>query len=279
MRWIKCLLATALLPLTVLKTHAQLYAYPNPILTERVWTCGPGTHWEDGAGCLSDQTQFINAGPGLTKLPDIPMTVADCRPGDHWGPSPSHNGLLRCLPNTPPLAPTCPAGQRQTTPPVWNGEAWSSPGCAPWAPNNLPPQTNTVHLYTVSGAILTGGSIVVPQAYPYAYGYVNTHTNTPYTTFGSLPANQIPQWVVQNSVAVIAYQGCKTGTGPDGSTWQICLDGSSGGSPGGYWYNGQARTFVGNGSNGPGTCFAWVAVGGMAQFCNNGSTLTSYGVH
>jgi hypothetical protein len=215
----------------------------------------------------------------LYHLPEPPMTVADCHPGDHWGPSPSHNGLLRCLPNNPPPAPICPPGQMQTTAPVWDGEAWSKPVCAP---NNDPQRTrqqSVVHLWTVSSGILLGGRIAVPSGYPFAYGYVNTHTNTPFTTFGSLPANQVPLWVVQNSVAPLVYQGCRTETGPDGSTWQICLDGSTGGTPTGYWYNGQAHMFTDGGSNGPGTCFAWAALGGMAQFCNDGASLTSSGVH
>jgi hypothetical protein len=53
---------------------------------------------------------FGEAQAQLVKLPAVPFTVADCHPGDHWGSSPSHGGLLRCLTNNPPPAPTCPAG-------------------------------------------------------------------------------------------------------------------------------------------------------------------------
>lgn len=230
------------------------------------------------AACIGGAIFGEQAQAQIYHLPEPPMTVADCHPGDHWGPSPSHGGLLRCLPNNPPPAPTCPPGQRQKQAPVWNGEAWTDLVCSPQASDPSQPGPATVHLWTVSGGILLGGRIAVPSDYPFAYGYVNTHTNTPYTTFGSLPANQIPQWVVQNSVGAIEFQTCKTQTGPDGSTWQICLDGASGGSPGGYWYNGQARTFAGSGSNGPGTCFGWASSSGIVQFCNDGANLTSYGV-
>ncbi|ANJ76615.1 hypothetical protein K6V72_27420 [Ralstonia insidiosa] len=85
---------------------------------------------------------FGEAQAQLVKLPAVPFTVADCHPGDHWGSSPSHGGLLRCLTNNPPPAPTCPAGSTQTSAPVWNGEAWSQPVCAvipPPAPPSPPP--------------------------------------------------------------------------------------------------------------------------------------------
>ncbi|CAJ0806988.1 hypothetical protein LMG18095_04533 [Ralstonia thomasii] len=75
----------------------------------------------------------------LIQLPSVPFTVADCHAGDHWGPSPSHGGLLRCLPNNPPPAPTCPSGQVQTVAPIWNGESWSAPSCALPANNPPPP--------------------------------------------------------------------------------------------------------------------------------------------
>jgi hypothetical protein len=86
----------------------------------------------------------------LYHFPESPMTVADCHAGDHWGPSPSHGGLLRCLPNNPPPAPTCPAGQTQTTAPVWNGEAWSAPGCTI---ANPPPPINPPAHDPVSTAV------------------------------------------------------------------------------------------------------------------------------
>lgn len=78
----------------------------------------------------------------LIKLPAVPFTVADCNPGQHWGTSPSHGGLARCLTNNPPAAPTCPGGTVQTSAPVWNGESWSQPVCAatpPPAPPSPPP--------------------------------------------------------------------------------------------------------------------------------------------
>ncbi|KAF3458130.1 hypothetical protein GO278_005090 [Ralstonia solanacearum] len=78
----------------------------------------------------------------LIKLPAVPFTVADCNPGQHWGTSPSHGGLARCLTNNPPAAPTCPGGTVQTAAPVWNGESWSQPVCAavpPPAPPSPPP--------------------------------------------------------------------------------------------------------------------------------------------
>lgn len=78
----------------------------------------------------------------LIKLPAVPFTVADCNPGQHWGTSPSHGGLARCLTNNPPPAPTCPGGTVQTAAPVWNGESWSQPVCAavpPPAPPSPPP--------------------------------------------------------------------------------------------------------------------------------------------
>lgn len=38
----------------------------------------------------------------LITLPAVPVTVADCRPGDHWG---RVNGIARCVPDAPPPAP------------------------------------------------------------------------------------------------------------------------------------------------------------------------------
>ncbi|MCY0853656.1 hypothetical protein [Cupriavidus sp. D39] len=35
----------------------------------------------------------------LITLPAVPVTVADCRPGDHWG---RVNGIARCVPDQPP---------------------------------------------------------------------------------------------------------------------------------------------------------------------------------
>lgn len=78
--------------------------------------------------------QLISTPTPLTTLPAVPMTVADCNPGQHWGKSPSHGGLLRCLTNNPPAPPTCPPGYWQTAAPSWDGEAWSGLGCAPATP-------------------------------------------------------------------------------------------------------------------------------------------------
>lgn len=97
---------------------------------------------------------FGEAQAQLVKLPAVPFTVADCHPGDHWGSSPSHGGLLRCLTNNPPPAPACPAGTTQTSAPVWNGEAWSQPVCAvipPPAPPSPPPPAGHVLVATTNG--------------------------------------------------------------------------------------------------------------------------------
>ena len=39
----------------------------------------------------------------LITLPPVPVTVADCRPGDEWKHAP--NGIMRCFPKQPPAPP------------------------------------------------------------------------------------------------------------------------------------------------------------------------------
>lgn len=131
--------------------HAQLIRLPYTDPISR--GCGPGTHMVAGQGCISDQTQPISTPTPITTLPPVPLTVADCHPGDHWGPSPSHGGLLRCLPDNPPPAPKCLAGYTQTAAPVWDGEAWSAPRCTlnlQPLPSN-PPLTGHVLIATTDG--------------------------------------------------------------------------------------------------------------------------------
>ena len=67
----------------------------------------------------------------------------------------------------PQAAPNCPAGQNQTTPPVWQGSRWSAPGCQLPPPPPPPPPPNP--LGAVTGTLYQGiqfdGAVV--------YGYQN----------------------------------------------------------------------------------------------------------
>lgn len=180
------------------------------------------------AGTALCTAMFGEAQAQLVKLPAVPFTVADCHSGDHWGSSPSHGGLLRCLTNNPPPAPTCPAGTIQTSAPVWNGENWSSPVCTPSPPPSLPPPlkkaglspillSDVGHTFGFNGTFTASLRIDNAIGTWACYGVLTSYNNTP----GDTPDQ------IYNGPFTSDYASCSI-SGDTATTWGNC-DSLSGG--------------------------------------------------